>query len=91
MSLIGLKQAIAEATALAGGNLCAAGHDWISDGGRSCPKDGIGKNAVGPYGGCSQTVYRCSRCGDYDYGDKGGPAYDECLNGCSYHPEGGAA
>lgn len=69
-----LSQLIAEASALGGGNLCASGHDWESDGGRTCPKY--------ESAGCSQTVYRCKRCGAYDYGDKGGPAYRECFAEC---------
>lgn len=42
---------------------------WEMDGGRPCP---LG------YEDCSQPVYRCMRCGDYDYGEPGGPAYEEC-------------
>ena len=70
-----LKNLIAEAVALAGGNLCAAGHDWESEGGRTCPKY---ENS-----GCSQTVYVCTRCGEYDYGDKGGPSHHECFAKCN--------
>lgn len=44
-------------------------HVWKPDGGRPCPK---GCND------CTQTVFRCRRCGVYDYGDEGGPAHDEC-------------
>lgn len=62
-----LAHLVAEAVALGGGNLCASGHDWGTDGGRPCECGG------------SQVVYRCKRCGDYDYGDKGGPAYADCL------------
>lgn len=69
-----LKHLIAEAVALAGGNLCASGHEWESEGGRGCPKY---ENA-----GCSQTVYVCTRCGEYDYGDKGGPSHHECFAKC---------
>jgi len=69
-----VKALIAEAAALGGGNLCAAEHDWVSEGGRTCPKY--------ESAGCSQTVYRCARCGDYDYGDKGGPAHHECFSEC---------
>lgn len=63
-----LRALIAEAAALGGTNLCAAGHEWRTDGGRACPHDC----------GDSQPVYRCARCGEYDYGDPGGPAYREC-------------
>lgn len=69
-----LRHLIAEAVALGGGNLCASGHDWISEGGRSCPKY--------EFAGCSQTVYVCNRCGAHDYGDKGGPAHRECFTEC---------
>lgn len=65
-----LSYLVAEAVALGGGNLCAAGHEWESYGGRACP--------FGSFS-CSQPVYRCTRCGDYDYGEKGGPAHDECT------------
>ena len=46
-----------------------AGHSWGSIGGRECPKG---------YRKCSQTVYRCLRCGQDDYGWPYGPAYEEC-------------
>ena len=69
-----LQNLIAEAVALGGGNLCAAGHDWESEGGRTCPKY--------EWAGCSQTVYSCRRCGAHDYGDKGGPAHRECFAEC---------
>ena len=69
-----LQNLIAEAVALGGGNLCAAGHDWESEGGRTCPKY--------EWAGCSQTVYACRRCGAHDYGDKGGPAHRECFSEC---------
>lgn len=74
MSQIPLKHLIAEAVMLGGGNLCAAGHDWDSEGGRTCPKYEAAD--------CSQTVYRCKRCGVHDYGDKGGPAHRECFVEC---------
>ena len=40
---------------------CHAGHDWEHMGGRNaaCHEDCA----------CSVPVYRCKRCGDYDYGD----------------------
>jgi len=57
--------------ALAADFACRAiGHDWILDGGRACPKS---------HEGCSQTVYRCRRCGEYDYGYEGGPAHKDCV------------
>jgi hypothetical protein len=49
---------------------CEIGHDWQSLGGRACPyTDRI----------CSQAVMRCVRCGDYDYGESGGPGYMICA------------
>lgn len=71
-----LQFLIAQATALAGGNTCAAGHDWQPDGAaRRCPHDAES---------CSQCVYRCARCGIYDYGERGGPGWKDCRGGaCS--------
>ncbi len=69
-----LRHLITEAVALGGENLCAAGHAWESEGGRTCPKY-EGAN-------CSQTVYVCHRCGANDYGDKSGPAHKECFSEC---------
>lgn len=51
----------------------ADGHDWASEGGRCCP---MGAD------GCSQTVYVCRSCGEYDYGNKGGPAETDCKAAC---------
>jgi hypothetical protein len=53
------------------------GHQWVADGGRPCPR---GSQE------CSQPVYVCSVCGDYDYGNPGGPAAQECA-ACDYEPE----
>lgn len=49
------------------------GHKWVFDGGRPCPKNQD----------CSQSVYRCARCGEYDYGYKGDPSYIECFVECT--------
>lgn len=68
-----LQHLISEARALAGDVPCGAGHAWESLGGRTCPKG---------YYHCSQTVYRCLRCGGWDHGEKGGPAYRECFDDC---------
>lgn len=73
-----LQHLVAEAVALGGGNLCAAGHNWQSDGGRECPKGW----SYGALDGCSQTVYVCKRCGIHDYGEEGGPAHRECFENC---------
>lgn len=64
-----LKHILAEAVALGGGNLCAAGHDWQSIGGRYCERCD---------GRASQPVFQCARCGQYDYGEPGGPGYAHC-------------
>jgi hypothetical protein len=41
---------------------CQDGHDWKLVGGKACCCDES-------RGWCSLPVHRCSRCGDYDYGD----------------------
>lgn len=68
MSLPALQHLIAEARGLANDHPCAREHAWEAEGARPCPQcDG------------SQTVYRCARCGEYDYGERGGPAWSECA------------
>lgn len=55
-------------------NACHEGeHDWTSEGGRCCPMGAEG---------CSQTVYVCRSCGQYDYGGKDGPAETDCKAAC---------
>jgi hypothetical protein len=75
-----LAQLVAEARVLAGdmsADLCATlGHAWQSVGGRGCPHE-----LEAP---CSQTAYQCERCDDWDYGERGGPADDECENHCPF-------
>jgi hypothetical protein len=68
-----LQALITEASYLGGAvHPCVAhGHDWRMMGGRPCPR-----NEHAPV---SQTVYRCARCDDYDYGEPGGPAHAECI------------
>lgn len=68
-----LSHLLAEAASLAGGNLCTSGHQWECIGGRPCPKG---------QSDCSQSVMQCSRCGQYDYGEPGGPGYIECRLDC---------
>ena len=74
-----LNRLIAEAVVLGGGkHQCAElGHVWITEGGRACPRGGYWM---------SQTVYVCKSCGEWDYGDKGGPGYRDCYDEgpCSY-------
>lgn len=49
-------------------------HFWKSEGGRGCP---TGCQM------CSQTVYRCSICGAYDYGSgEESPSKRECMAVC---------
>lgn len=72
-----LLRLVEQARVLAGDESvsCAlVGHAWKSDGGRGCPKDLCN---------CSQTVYVCQRCGDQDYGERGGPAHVECFTHCN--------
>ena len=78
-----LTRLIAEAEVLAGGkHQCAElGHDWVSEGGRRCPR--ATDFAEPP---CSQTVYVCRACGCEDYGEVGGPGHKECyvMGPCSF-------
>ena len=71
MSDLTLQQLIANARI---DHPCSQGHEWVSDAGRSCPND--------PDCGGSQAVYHCTRCGDYDYGEPGGPGHTDCLKFC---------
>jgi len=50
------------------------GHRWAFLGGRSCPKRHRDD--------CSQPVYQCARCGEYDYGYPGGPGWQYCQSFC---------
>ena len=69
----GLYDLISEARQIVEAPSCARnGHSWIMAGGRACPRN---DDDVG----CSQAVYQCAHCGDYDYGYKGGPGYDDCY------------
>lgn len=71
-----LTELIREAAHNAAPHDCAMhGHTWESEGGRSCPREYPVE--------CSQAVYRCTRCGTHDYGDKGGPGHADC-NPCPY-------
>ncbi len=75
--VIKLRELVSGAVRLAGGNLCEAGHQWVPDGGaRACPLDLTD--------GCSQAVYRCARCGEYDYGEPGGPGEADCVATCGW-------
>lgn len=77
-----LTELIAEARALANDHPCTTtGHAWANEGGRRCPHAA----ADGDGCGASQAVYRCERCGTYDYGEPGGPGARDCsaTHGCS--------
>ena len=79
-----LDRLIAEASVLAGGkHQCAElGHDWVATGGRRCPRATEDHEP-----NCSQSVYECRACGGQDYGEKGGPAYRECVTEGPCWPE----
>ncbi len=79
MTTITLTKLVADARALANDHPCkSVGHSWETDGGRSCPSfDWVN---------CSQPVYRCTRCGEHDYGDSGGPGHRHCTTECPHRP-----
>jgi len=70
---VSIQRLIDEAAHLAGNpHPCSLpqGHRWEFTGARACSDcDG------------EQSVYQCSRCGQFDYGERGGPAWDECQRG----------
>jgi hypothetical protein len=79
-----LQHLIAEARGLANDHPCTTtGHLWQSDGGRECPRSCFR---------ASQAVYRCARCGEFDYGEPGGPGYRDCFERgpCDVQDEGSA-
>ena len=54
-----LRELVTEAQVIAGDHPCKTfGHAWETDGGRVCQVHGDG---------CSEPVYRCGRCGEWDY------------------------
>jgi hypothetical protein len=69
--MLSLDKLIKEAQ-MFGSTACDNGiHQWESDGGRSCPRpEGHSR--------CSQPVFRCSACGEHDYGYSGGPGAEWC-------------
>lgn len=77
MSLRALEQLVTEARGLAGDHPCQSfGHEWAEDGGRRCPRGGPDD--------CCQAVYVCERCGQHDYGEQGGPGWNDCrASGCT--------
>lgn len=48
---------------------------WQMEGGRTCP---LG------WTGCSQPVFIDLKTGEYDYGDTGGPGYEDCVENCEH-------
>lgn len=78
-STFALDSLIREASTELGSEACRSGrHDWASEGGRHCPHDLTDT--------CSQAVYRCRTCGDYDYGEPGGPGATDCATLCRHRP-----
>lgn len=70
--MLEIESIIAQAHAETVAAPCGHGHHfWKTMGGRPCPKGD--DNA-------SQAVYQCERCGEEDYGDPGGPAYEDCKS-----------
>lgn len=74
-----LKTLIREASMELGSDACNVGkHQWEGEGGRGCPKDYTNL--------CGQAVYRCKVCGQYDYGEPGGPGHTDCKTNCHHKP-----
>ena len=57
-------------------------HRWISIGGRACPYDRKDEDGDNPCANRSQVVFKCTHCGDYDYGNAGGPGHTDCVKHC---------
>ena len=75
-----LEELIREASTELGAEACREGrHHWVSIGGRACPHP----QEIGS-GQCSQTVYECTTCGGADYGQRGGPGWEDCRESCMY-------
>lgn len=78
MTQPGIIETVGRVARESSADLCEqAGHAWESDGGRACPHR---HEESASY--CSQPVYRCARCGIWDYGEKPGPGYDDCMREC---------
>lgn len=83
-----LGQLVEQARALAGAGTCeASGHDWATIGGRTCPHQlrhlddaAAGDDACASQDYRSQPVYMCARCGEFDYGEPGGPGWHDCQD-----------
>lgn len=71
-----LQKLVQQAATELGSDACRDGrHQWVAEGGRSCPDE---LEVC-----CSQAVYRCLTCGTYDYGEPGGPGHADCQS-CRY-------
>lgn len=70
-----LMELVFEAVRLGGGNLCASGHEWKEVGGKVCRHSHL-------MGDCSESVFKCERCGEYDYGTVEPPDREECEQFC---------
>ena len=60
-------------------DVCQHGHDWQTDSARGCQRhedEGL-ETCQG-----SQSCYVCARCGEIDYGERGGPGYADCVTYC---------
>jgi len=77
-----LDALIREASTELGSTACQTGrHQWSTEGegGRGCPHDLTDH--------CGQGVYRCTVCGQYDYGERGGPGDADCERCCPHRDE----
>lgn len=75
-----LQHLIQQASTELGSTDCEDGrHQWVSNGGRACPHN-LTDN-------CSQAAYECSVCGEFDYGEDGGPGEADCEKYCQHRVE----
>lgn len=82
--MTGLERLVQEARAIAGFpdlHPCVVlGHQWVFTGARRCPRLADGTAPETCEG--SESVYECERCGDCDYGERGGPGWKDCVAYC---------
>lgn len=72
-----LMKLVSDAVKLGGGELCCvAGHQWVPVGGREC----FNSSHVD----CSQPVFQCKICNEYDYGENDGPGNKFCIKECEH-------
>lgn len=70
-----LELLVSEARSLANDGPCAGGHAWEMVGGRHCEHE----ECVDAQ---SQPVFECVKCGQFDYGEPGGPGHAFCATQC---------